>query len=78
MVEVNRVIVNGDDVSNGRCVFETGIVNHDDGEIDIHYLHPLPTNVGHTYHHSITLRYTHTFLFSISSFYTIHTHGGSV
>ena len=55
-------------------MFETGIVNHDDGEIDIHYLHPLPTNVGHTYHHSITLRYTHTFLFSISSFYTIHTH----
>ena len=49
-------------------------MNHDDGGIDIHYLHPLPTNVGHTYHHSITLRYTHTFLFPISSFYTIHTH----
>ena len=67
------MIVNGDDMSCHS-------VNHDDGEIDIHYLHPLPTNVRHTYHHPITLRYTHTFLFVISSFYItrMHTHGGSV
>ena len=47
-----------------------------------HYPHPLPTNVEHTitrtHPSTITPKYTHTFLFPMSSFYTTHGHGGSV
>ena len=78
MVEVNRVIVNGDDVSDG--VFETGEVNHDDGEIDIHTL-PTPTTYQRrTYIPSLGHTQIHTYLPLLHFFFlhNTHTHGGSV